>query len=110
MTDAIRKKHVIQNDYIKRKQGNEPYLCQSIHSVISVAEVDRLFAELDEARDHEKTLLKAVQVAYRKHHLNDDSIGWEELSTVLLVALCSAMGDDNYQAWMKQILKGGGDE
>lgn len=51
MTEDIRKKHIVQKDYIERKQGNEPYLCQSIHSVISVADVDRLFAALDEARD-----------------------------------------------------------
>lgn len=51
MTEDIRKKHIVQKDYIERKQGNEPYLCQSIHSVISVADVDALFAALDEAKD-----------------------------------------------------------
>jgi hypothetical protein len=29
------------------------------------------------------TLLDAVKLAYRKHHLNDDSIGWDELSEML---------------------------
>ena len=51
-------------------------------------------------------LLNAVKLAYRKHHLNDDSIGWEELSVVLLDALCDAMGDEGYEAWMKDMMAG----
>ena len=47
-------------------------------------------------------LLNAVQMAYRKHHLGDESIGWEELGNVLLDALCEAMGDDGYQRWVEK--------
>ena len=46
------------------------------------------------------TLLDAVKLAYRKHHLNDDSIGWDELSECLLDALCNEMGDDGFQQWL----------
>ena len=46
------------------------------------------------------TLLDAVKLAYRKHHLGDESIGWGELSECLLDALCNAMGDDGYQEWL----------
>ena len=48
-------------------------------------------------------LLTACKMAYRKHHLNDESIGWEELSEALLDALCNAMGDDGYQAWIASL-------
>ena len=46
------------------------------------------------------TLLDAVKLAYRKHHLGDESIGWDELSECLLDALCNEMGDDGYQEWL----------
>jgi len=45
-------------------------------------------------------LLSACKLAYRKHHLNDDSIGWDELSDCLLDALCNEMGDDGFQEWL----------
>jgi len=46
-------------------------------------------------------LLEAVKLAYRKHHLDDPSIGWDELSEKLLDALCNAMGADGYLEWVK---------
>lgn len=46
-------------------------------------------------------LLEAVKLAYRKHHLGDDTIGWNELSDTLLNALCNAMGDEAYLEWVK---------
>lgn len=48
-------------------------------------------------------LLAAVKLAYRKHHLGDDSIGWDELSEALLNALCNSMGDEGFQAWLKEV-------
>ena len=45
-------------------------------------------------------LLNACKLAYRKHHLNDESIGWEELGDCLLDALCNEMGDDGFQEWL----------
>jgi hypothetical protein len=46
------------------------------------------------------TLLEAVQLSYRKHHLDDPSIGWDELSDVLMSALCDEMGDQKFQEWL----------
>jgi len=51
----------------------------------------------------EAQLLDAAQMAYRKHHLGDDSIGWDELSEILLSAICDAMTDKGYQDWMKSL-------
>lgn len=48
-------------------------------------------------------MLAALQLAYRKHHLGDESIGWEELSDTLLNVLCEAMGDAEFQAWMDEV-------
>ena len=47
-------------------------------------------------------LLHACQMAYKKHHKGDDSIGWEELSDILLNALCESMGDDEFVKWNEQ--------
>lgn len=51
-------------------------------------------------------LLEAVKLAYRKHHLGDDTIGWDELSEALHNALCNAMGDNAYLAWMNEVTDG----
>ena len=48
-------------------------------------------------------LLYACKAAYRKHHLNDDSIGWDELGMILQEAICNAIGDDGYAEWMERI-------
>ena len=50
-------------------------------------------------------LLYAVKMAYRKHHLNDDSIGWEELGSILMTAMCKVLGDDGYYEWLNEINK-----
>lgn len=48
-------------------------------------------------------MLDALKFAYRKHHLDDESIGWDELSDVLLDALCEAIGDRAFQAWIDEV-------
>jgi NTP pyrophosphatase (non-canonical NTP hydrolase) len=48
-------------------------------------------------------LLTACQLAYRKHHLGDESIGWEELGNALLDALCNEMGVDEYILWANRV-------
>lgn len=48
-------------------------------------------------------LLEATKAAYRKHHLNDDSIGWQELSEILFNALTETMGDGGFSKWLKGI-------
>jgi len=49
------------------------------------------------------TLLDGVKMAYRKHHLDDPSIGWDELSDVLHLALCNEMGDRAFLEWLEEI-------
>lgn len=48
-------------------------------------------------------MLEALQMAYRKHHMGDPSIGWEELSDKLLNTLCEVMGDEAFVAWSNEI-------
>jgi hypothetical protein len=49
------------------------------------------------------SLLHAVQSAYHKHHLGDDSIGWDELSDIMCDALCNEMGNVGFQKWLKKV-------
>jgi thiol-disulfide isomerase/thioredoxin len=65
--------------------------------------LDKKSFTLDKQQDQDHELLTAVQKAYRKHCLNDNSIGWEELDNILLNALCNSMGDKGYQQWMEDI-------
>ena len=51
------------------------------------------------AKKSRAVMLKALQMAYRKHHLNDDSIGWTELSDILNDALCNEMERDKLVEW-----------
>ena len=59
-------------------------------------ELNRLCAERDE-------FLRGVKLAYRKHWLNDESIGWDELGNTLHVMLCNALGDDGYIEWQESL-------
>lgn len=53
--------------------------------------------------DKENILLEAVKMAYRKHHLGDDSIGWEELSNILCNAICNTIGNESYCQWVDSL-------
>ena len=48
-------------------------------------------------------LLEACKLAYRKHKLEDDSVGWNELESVLFDALCEEMGDDGFYNWLDNL-------
>jgi hypothetical protein len=38
--------------------------------------------------------------AYRKHHLDDPSIGWDELGNILQDAICNEIGDADFVKWL----------
>jgi hypothetical protein len=48
-------------------------------------------------------LLNAVQWTYRKHHMGDDSIGWNELSDLLNDTLFNVMGANELEKWRDSI-------
>jgi hypothetical protein len=58
-----------------------------------------------ELTKREQELLEAVKLAYRKHHIGDDRIGWDELSEVLLCAICNTIGDEEYNKWIREVRK-----
>ena len=43
---------------------------------------------------------EALKMAYRKHHMSDEGIGWTQLSDVLCNALCEILGDKGFQNWL----------
>lgn len=46
-------------------------------------------------------MLEVIKLAYRKHHMEDPSVGWEELSDKLGDVLSNAMGPDGFVEWMQ---------
>lgn len=58
-------------------------------------------ARIAELEAGQAQLEGVVRLAYRKHHLEDDSIGWDELSDALKDALCEVWGDELYLTWLK---------
>ncbi len=58
--------------------------------------IEQLQGEIEGLRD-------VVKLAYRKHHLDDPDIGYEELSTNLCDALCNSIGDDAFQEWLQAL-------
>jgi len=47
-----------------------------------------------------RDLFRACQMAYRKHHCGDDSIGWDELSKELYNAITNSVGDSKFIQWV----------
>lgn len=45
---------------------------------------------------------EALKMAYRKHHMGDEGIGWTQLSDVLCNALCEVLGDRGFQEWLER--------
>jgi hypothetical protein len=81
------------------------------YSVISVTEVVNIKGLADAFRaagwspsESQKELLETLQMVYRKHCLDDESIGWEELGTRLHDTLCKAMTDKGYVEWKRTIM------
>jgi hypothetical protein len=48
-------------------------------------------------------LLESCQLAYRKHVLEDDSIGWESLGSQLCNALVETLGEEKYNEWLDSL-------
>lgn len=61
----------------------------------------------DELRRHRRVLLEACKLAYRKHHLGDDTIGWDELSERLGEALDDVMGGAEFRQFVRSVKKEG---
>lgn len=100
----------------KRLQSQNP--CKDCLYLGMKKEIDALKAELkqqlnegieithdlsvknDLLKEQIATLTAACQLAYRKHHLDDQTIGWDELSEELLNTLCNVMGDEGFLKWV----------
>jgi len=54
-----------------------------------------------ETETHKHMLIHVLQMVYRKHHLGDESIGWEELSDKMLDVLGTVMGDEEFVNWQE---------
>jgi len=53
-------------------------------------------SQWEEQRNLTEQLLACLKLAYRKHHMDDQKIGWEELSNKMRDTLCDVMGDKEF--------------
>ena len=60
-------------------------------------ELQQRLATVDVERDR---LLEVVKLFYRKHVLNDESIGWDELGDKLYNELSEILGDKEFCKWL----------
>jgi hypothetical protein len=51
----------------------------------------------------EDRLLRVVMMAYAKHHLDSQHIGYSELNDALYCEICNTIGDDLFVTWGEKI-------
>jgi hypothetical protein len=66
-----------------------------------IHELEEVVRACDDKRKN--SLIVACQMAYRKHVLDDDRIGWNELGDRLQTVLCESLGDPAFQAWLATV-------
>jgi hypothetical protein len=59
--------------------------------------------ELEANKKNLFLLTEACKLAYRKHHLGDESIGWDELGDVLHNVLYTVMDNGPYLDWLDSL-------
>jgi chromosome segregation ATPase len=58
--------------------------------------------ELFDSDERIEVLEDALKKSYRKHWLNDEHIGWQELGDIIYNALCISLGDDGFEKWLNE--------
>jgi len=79
---------------------NKHYVNKERGVIMETETIDKLYLELShvtKARNfREIDLLDTLWKVYRKHHLQEDFIGWDELSTLLCDTLCRTIGESAF--------------
>lgn len=65
----------------------------------------RIFDHKKRADYVSERLLRCVMLCYIKHHMGEDLIGWNELGDEMHMAICEAVGDDNFVKWGDKMTK-----
>lgn len=63
----------------------------------------KIVNQVSELENERAEMLEALKLAYRKHSMGDESVGWEELSERLLDTLCNVVGPQEYIKWANEI-------
>lgn len=48
-------------------------------------------------------IIQVLKLAYQKHHMDDDKIGWDELGQIMGDTLAEVMGDEEFQKWIRDV-------
>lgn len=50
-----------------------------------------------------RRLLRVALLAYTKHHMGIDIVGWDKLGDELRASICEAVGDDAFMRWGEKL-------
>ena len=87
--------HGLRGEFINVEAINSYF--EQINKCQSCYELQQRLATVDVERDR---LLEVVKLFYRKHVLNDESIGWDELGDKLYNELSEILGDKEFCKWL----------
>ena len=92
--------------------GNDMAVWQRLSSAVLAADKEIISLKNDEKRraHHDREderlraqILSALKDAYRHVHLGHDHLTGSEMGDILQCALCEAMGDDAFCAWLEEV-------
>ena len=88
-----------QDAWRTRDPGTIPNFFECYRASDVDAELERLhkYERFEEDRNR---LVEVVKLFYRKHVLNDESIGWDELGNNLFNELAESLGDKEFVLWL----------
>ena len=93
------------DDEVIKAYHNNPTFYRVVKTTIMhmMKVLEKLWPDEKQLFFERNRLLDACKMAYRKHHLNDESIGREELGIHLLNTICDVIGDDEYAKWLEMM-------
>lgn len=93
-------KSMYENETIERQKTILYEKKCRVHQIIRYC--NKFIDSLSKLEKKYDPVLDACKLAYRKHWMGDDSIGWSELGDTIGNVLAEAMGDEEFCKWLEQ--------
>jgi len=79
------------------------YSDEATDSILSLPALREALEKATGKVEVNESLVDALKAVYRKHVMDDDSIGWDELSDIVKDALCDAIGDERFNEFLSEV-------